>query len=188
LQPRNFINYGKRRTIMYSSFRLMTAAGFALAILSVPTARAADIKMTQTAGTYRIELNVLNAEPFGAPMNMGGMSGMGQSQGMSMVAKGGAAPVPPDAPSHPNHHLIVHVSDAASGKVVTDAAVTMSFTPMDSSGKDSGPATPVPVVVMEASGAGPASTHYGNNVTMPPGTYHVDVTVNGSATSFRVTE
>jgi len=173
---------------MNPSFRLMTAAGFALAILSAPSARAADIKLTQSTGAYRIELDVLNAEPFGTPMNMGGMSGMGQSQGMSMVAKGGAAPVPPDAPSHPNHHLIVHVSDAASGKVVTDAAVTIRFTPVDSGGKDTGPATPVPVVVMEASGAGPASTHYGNNVTMPPGAYRVDVTVNGAATSFRIQE
>jgi hypothetical protein len=162
-----------------------TAAGFALASLSVPTARADDIKMTNTTGAYHIELDVLNAEPFGAPMNMGGM---GQGQGMSMVPNGGAAPVLPDAPSHPNHHLIVHVSDAASGKVVTDAAVTISFTPVDASGKAAGPATPVPVVVMEASGAGPASTHYGNNVTMPPGAYRVDVTVNGSATSFHVTE
>ncbi len=176
---------------MNRTFRLIMAAGFALAVLSAPCARAADIKMTNTTGAYRIELNVLNAEPFGAPMNMSGMSGMsgmGQGQGMTMVPKGGAAPVPPDAPSHPNHHLVVHVFDAASGKVVADAAVTISFTPEDASGKDIGPAMQVPVVVMEASGKGPASTHYGNNVTMPPGAYHVDVTVNGAATSFQIKE
>ncbi|MGO9787886.1 MAG: hypothetical protein ACLPL5_13905 [Stellaceae bacterium] len=167
--------------------RLMTAAAFAFAMLSMLDARAADIKMTQNAGAYRVELNVLNAEPFGAPMNMGGMSGMsGMGQGAVMVAKGGATPVPPDAPSHPNHHLVVHVHDAASGKVITDAAVTISFTPEDASGKDSGPATQVPVVVMEVSGKGAASTHYGNNVTMPPGAYHVDVTVNGATTSFQI--
>jgi len=38
---------------------------------------------------------------------------------------------------------------------------------------------------MEASGKGAASTHYGNNVTMPPGRYRVDVTVNGAKTVFR---
>ena len=44
----------------------------------------------------------------------------------------------------------------------------------------------VPVVVMEAMGKGPGSTHYGNNVTMPPGAYRVDVTVNGTKASFSI--
>lgn len=171
---------------MNPTFRLLTATIFAVAMLSALDARAADIKMTHRTGAYRVELNVLNAEPFGTPMNTGGMSGMGQ--GAVMVAKGGAAPVPPDAPSHPNHHLVVHVHDAASGKVITNAAVTISFTPKDASGKDSGPATQVPVVVMEVSGKGAASTHYGNNVTMPACAYRVDVTVNGAATSFQIKE
>ena len=44
-----------------------------------------------------------------------------------MEIEGGAAPVAPDADSHPNHHLIVHVFDKQTGKAVTDATVTMSF-------------------------------------------------------------
>lgn len=105
-----------------------------------------------------------------------------------MVPKGGADPVPLNAPSHPNHHLVVHIFDAASGKVLTDATVAISFTPVDTTGRATAAATQVPVVVMEASGKGAASTHYGNNVTMPPGSYRVDVTANGTKTSFRITE
>lgn len=44
-----------------------------------------------------------------------------------MEIEGGAAPVAPDANSHPNHHLIVHVFDKQSDKAVADATVTMSF-------------------------------------------------------------
>jgi len=161
-----------------------------LACLSLVAASAfaADVKLMQKAGSYDLELNLLPAEPFNAPMTgMSGMSGMSQGHaGMTMIAKGGAAPVQMDDPSHPNHHLVVHVHDAATHKVVTDATVTISFTPVDANGNATGPATAVPVVMMEASGMGAPSTHYGNNVTMPPGSYRVDVTVNGAKTSFKV--
>jgi len=105
---------------------------------------------------------------------------------MMMVVKGGAPPVQPDAPSHPNHHLVVHVYDKASGKAATNATVAIGYTPLEKDGHAAGPAVPVPVVVMEAMGKGPESTHYGNNVTLPPGAYRVDVTVNGAKTSFRI--
>jgi hypothetical protein len=157
------------------------AAVLACACLAAVTAQAKVVKMTHKAGAYSVELNLLNAEPFGAPM-----SGMSEGQmGMVMVAKGGADPVKPDSPSHPNHHLVVHIYDAASHKVVSDAKVTISFTPVGVDGKPTGPATQVPVAIMEASGKGAASTHYGNNVTMPPGSYRVEFTVNGAITTFR---
>jgi hypothetical protein len=44
----------------------------------------------------------------------------------------------------------------------------------------------VPVVVMQAIGGGPASTHYGNNVHMPAGAYAVTATVNGTAATFQI--
>ena len=43
-----------------------------------------------------------------------------------------------NAASHPNHHLIVHVYDAASGKAVTNATVTISYA--TGSGRDAQPA------------------------------------------------
>jgi len=40
---------------------------------------------------------------------------------------------------------------------------------------------------MQAIGGGPKSTHYGNNVTMPPGRYNVSVTVNNRTANFAIT-
>ena len=99
---------------------------------------------------------------------------------------GGARPVAPDAASHPNHHLVVHVFDAKTGKAITDAMVSMNFQRLDDKGRPNGAVVDVPVVVMQAIGKGPQSTHYGNNVAMPNGTYSIAVTVNGKKTEFRL--
>ena len=166
--------------LKYCAIVAIVAIGCFVAVTT--EAQAKVIKMKHKAGAYEVELNLLNAEPFGAPMpDMPGMS-----KGIVMVVKGGADPVQMDAPSHPNHHLVVHIYEAASRRVVTDANVTISFTALDASGKPLGPATQVPVVIMEASDKGAASTHYGNNVTMPRGSYRVDVTVNSAKTSFQL--
>jgi 5-hydroxyisourate hydrolase-like protein (transthyretin family) len=175
---------------MERKFLRIVVASIALMFLVPFAAQAKDIKITHTAGKYRFELNVLNAEAFapagGAPQSgMGGMPGMGHG-GMMMVVKGGAAPVPLDDPSHPNHHLVVHVIDKASGKPLTDATVTIGVTPLDQNGKDVGATMQVPVAVMEASGMGAASTHYGNNVTLAPGSYRVEVNANGVTSKFRI--
>lgn len=159
------------------------AASLAIASFAPLATQAKDIKAAKSAGPYRIELNVLNAEPF-AGMAMGG--GISGHAGMMMVAKGGAAPVEADAASHPDHHLVVHVYDKASGKAATNADVAIAYVPLDKSGHAAGPQMSVPVVVMEAMGKGPGSTHYGNNVTMPPGAYRIDVTVNGTKASFSI--
>ncbi len=136
----------------------------------------------KTAGPYRIELHVLAAEPFFTKQEIADKH---VKEGMQI--EGGAAPVPPSADTHPNHHLVVHVFDKRTDKVVTDATVTMSFVALDANGKTTGTPVTVPVVIMQAIGSGPSSTHYGNNVTMPPGRYTVMVTVNGSNASFAVT-
>jgi len=81
----------------------------------------------------------------------------------------------------------VHVFDKKTGKAVSDATVTMSFVALDGKGNPSGTPSEVAVVVMQAIGKGPASTHYGNNVTMPAGHYSVTVTVNGEKAVFAVT-
>ena len=60
----------------------------------------------------------------------------------------------------------------------------MSFTSLDRKGKYVGAPIEVPVVVMQAIGQGPSSTHYGNNVTMPAGRYKITVTVNGMTAVF----
>ncbi len=125
---------------------------------------------TKVAGAYRIELHVLPPEEFYTATDVAA-----KHIGAGMLIVGGAAPVATDATPRPNHHLIVHVFDRQSGAPVTDAAVRLSFG-----------TTQVPVVVMQAIGAGAASTHYGNNAVIPAGDCSVTVNVNGATTRFRI--
>ena len=143
------------------------------------SASAADAIRTKTVGSYRVELHVLAAEPFFSKEDVAAKH---PKEGMEI--EGGATPVMLDAASHPNHHLVVHVFDKKTGQAATDATVTMSFTSLDRKGNYVGAPIEVPVVVMQAIGKGPSSTHYGNNVTMPAGRYRVTVTVNGLTAVF----
>ncbi|HTZ53685.1 MAG TPA: hypothetical protein VMB20_01375 [Candidatus Acidoferrum sp.] len=133
------------------------------------------VTMTKVAGPYKLVLQLLPAEPF---YTQSQYAKEHPKDGMLIV--GGATPVAPDAPSHPNHHLIVHVYDAASGKALTNATVTISYA------QGSGAAHSLPIVEMQAIGKGPQSTHYGNNVNLPDGTYTITVTANGNTATFNV--
>lgn len=157
-------------------------ATFLPAIVVGAAAYGADAMHTKTVGTYRVELYVLPAEPF---FSKADVAAKNVKEGMEI--EGGAAPVAPDADSHPNHHLVVHVFDKKTSQAVTDATVTMGFVSLDAKDKPTGAPNEVPIVVMQAVGKGPASTHYGNNVTMPPGRYNVTVTVDGTSAVFAVT-
>jgi hypothetical protein len=66
-----------------------------------------------------------------------------------MLALGGAQLVQPEAPLHPNYHLVVHVFQTSTGKALTNAKVHLSFHPLGSSGKLTGSAQEVPVVRMQ---------------------------------------
>jgi hypothetical protein len=134
---------------------------------------------THDAGPFRVALAVLPAEPFLTKAEIGHAAS-------GMIAVGGAAPVFPSAPSHPNHHLIVHIYDRATGRALRGGHVAMRFTRLDR-GPTAGVTMSVPVVEMQAAGKGPQSTHYGNNVFMGAGMYRVVVSIDGSArTSFVV--
>jgi hypothetical protein len=97
---------------------------------------------------------------------MADMSGMQMQQGMAMDTR----------------HLEVHVTDRATGRVVTNA--TCRITVMDDA---TGKARVVPAGAMYGVKEGPSDWHYGNNVTMPPGRYTITVVVNGEQAIFRVT-
>jgi hypothetical protein len=135
-------------------------------------------ELTQTAGPYRIVLEVLPPEPFYTKAQV-----KQNHVKDGMVVFGGAAPVQPDDASHPNHHLIIHVFNSSTGKALRGGHVTMTYALASSSGAA---ATAVPVVEMRVIGKGPESTHYGNNVTLAPGTYHVIVTAMGKPATFTV--
>lgn len=78
-------------------------------------------------------------------------------------------------------HLEVHVYTLDKGDVVTDAKVAITVT-----GPSSKTTEEVPVVKMYGVVEGPSDTHYGNNVSLPPGTYSIAVTVNGESAEFTV--
>jgi hypothetical protein len=146
-----------------AAFSVMTAAN---AQMSPPAAVAA-----QMAGPYRVVLGLLPAEPFYTADQV-----RQQHVVDGMVAVAGALPVPPHASAHPNHHLVFHIFDAA-GHAVQGAHVTIVYASAPGDANAIAP-THLPVVEMQAAGKGPESTHYGNNVALPPGTYDVTVTVN----------
>ncbi|MGA8841676.1 MAG: hypothetical protein WCC70_08150 [Candidatus Aquilonibacter sp.] len=155
---------------------LAIAAIAAVAIPANAMNMGTGVTLTKVAGPYKLVLQLLPAEPF---YTQNQYAKEHPSDGMLVVS--GATPVAPDDPSHPNHHLIVHVYDAASGKAVTNATVTIAYSTASGVQKN------LPIVEMQAIGKGPQSTHYGNNLNLPDGTYNVTVTANGNAATFTVT-
>jgi hypothetical protein len=155
---------------------LVAAAGVAT------SAKASEVMRAATVGPYRVELHVLPAEPFFSKEEV-----VAKQVKEGMEIEGGAAPVMLHGPSHPNHHHVVHVFDRKSHQPLTDANVTMSFASLDREHGRAGEQIEVPVVIMQAIGKGPSSTHYGNNVTMPAGRYKVTVSINGRTAIFHVT-
>jgi len=163
--------------------------GLALLFVLVGTrCLAKDISQTKITGPYRFELGVLSPEPFYTAKQVA--AGEAKS---GMLILGGAEPVQPDASSHPNHHLVVHVFDKATNKTVTSAKVRLSYQALDSQGKPTGTVQEVPVVRMQmisSSGmsgmAGDSTTHFGNNVTLSPGDYRVLATANGHRATFNI--
>jgi hypothetical protein len=136
---------------------------------------AGRIQLVRATGPYRIELDVLPAEPF--------VSSAAAASGtvkVGMVRLGGASPA---SPAVTNHHLVAHVFNRMTGRALTHANVRIQY---KLSGSPVAPIA-VPIVRMEAVGQGSQSTHYGNNVRMRPGTYDVAVMADDYSTTFHLT-
>lgn len=156
---------------MRKALLFAASVAFALgALLAACAAQAKPVVETARTGAYAVTLKVLPAESFSGAH-------------AAMAWDSGAKPVMLDAASKPNHHLVVFVKK--DGKPVEDATVTIRYRMADAKGATW---TSVPVARMHVAGKGPATTHYGNNVTIAPGTYMALVTVDGSAPAqFRFT-
>jgi hypothetical protein len=150
-------------------------------LFTFSTIHAGHVMVDTTIHDLRIELHVLAAEPF---FTKAEVSANKVTEGMLFIS--GAKPLAPDADVHPNHHLVIHVFNAKTGKAITNAKVEMSFQSLDEKGNTSGSPTEVSIVVMQAIGKGAQSTHYGNNVLMPSGPYTVSVIVNGEKLNFKI--
>ena len=78
-------------------------------------------------------------------------------------------------------HLEVHVYSLDTGTVLTDADVAIVVTAALSK-----KAEDIPIAQMYGIKEGPSDTHFGNNVSMPPGNDTIEITVNGEKASLPV--
>jgi hypothetical protein len=164
-----------------SKLSIMFQTVFVLAIAFTVSVDARNVIKTATIDGMRIELNILPAEPFFTADEV-----MAKKVKEGMLIISGAEPISLEANTRPNHHLVVHIFDAKTGKAMTTAKVSINFRQLDAKGKPTGDPVNVPVVIMQAIGKGSESTHYGNNVLMPAGSYSVTVVVNGKKVGFKV--
>lgn len=142
---------------------LTLAAVLALGAILVPAAgRAQGVSRTAKTGAYTITLRVLPAESFAGPH-------------AAMARDGGAQPNLLDGSTHPNHHLVAFIRKG--GKAVESATVGISYRQLKPT---AGEWTALPVVRMHVAGKSLATTHFGNNVHLAPGSYEARVIVDGS--------
>jgi len=164
-----------------SKLAMMFQTVFILVIAFTFSADARDYMKPATVGGMRIELHILPAEPFFTADEVAA-----KKVKAGMLIMGGAEPLALDANTHPNHHLVVHIFDAKTGKAITTAQVSINFQQLDAKKKPVGDSVNVPIVIMQAIGKGVESTHYGNNVVMPSGYYSITVVANGKKVNFQM--
>jgi hypothetical protein len=159
-------------------FAMMACTSYLIG-LAFSSAHAGAVMRDTTLHGVHIELHVMAAEPFYSKKEVAS-----NTIAEGMMVMGGARPVGLTAASHPDHHLVVHVFDAKTGTAITDAKVKIKFHSLSDA---SNTFTNVPIVVMQAIGKGAPSTHYGNNVTMPNGSYVIAVIADKIKVNFTVT-
>jgi hypothetical protein len=146
--------------------RLLTyAASLALvstALLAPCRAQAQAVSVDAKAGDYSLTLKVLPAESFAGPH-------------AEMARDGGAKASMLDGPGHPNHHMVVFIKKG--DKPVEQATVSITYRKV---GQKSMDWSVLPVTRMHVKGKGLATTHFGNNLFLAPGSYEARVIVNGS--------
>ncbi len=164
-----------------SKLSIMFQTTLILVLAFTVSVDAKNVMKTTTVGGMRIELHILPAEPF---FTADEVTSKKVKEGMLIIS--GAEPLSLEANTRPNHHLVVHIFDAKTGKAITTAKVSMNFQKLDAKEKPTGDSVNVPIVIMQAIGKGVESTHYGNNVVMPAGSYSVTVVANGKKVAFQV--
>jgi hypothetical protein len=110
-----------------------------------------------------------------------GVTGMDQDAGMA-AGMGMEPSKPAPAKTSPDlRHLELHVYSRATGKMVPEAHVTIAVIGADKKSRT------VPIARMYGIDEGPDDLHYGNNFSLPTGSYVIDAAVNGERARFSVT-
>ena len=135
------------------------------------------IKSEAQTAHYRLELLIGPTEKMVSPADVAAKN---LTDGEVMVG-GTMSPMGMSMDVADTRHLEIHVYALDGGEVVTDADVAIAVTNSDSKKVED-----VPPAKMYGIKEGPSDTHFGNNVTMAPGSYGIDVTVNGEKAEFNV--
>jgi len=172
---------------LYAGAALFVAAPHAYAVTRTTTPSQAGtsimgpmITQHAIAGSYRVVMSIGPIEKMYTQaeyrkqhpthgeliLSGAGMMGNMHGAGMSMFAP---------------HHLEIHVYNAHSGNVVTNARVSITVTDLHTKR-----VIVVPVMTMEGIGEGVRDFHYGNTVMLMTEHYRVGVTINGTRASFVV--
>lgn len=167
---------------------LALAAALLGALSLMGTAHAtASTTMTKVSGPYKLKLIVGSAETMSMSAKgsasermIGGKNATcDMTMHMAMLAR-----ITKSTMQMCNHHIEIHVYNKTSGKVVTNARVTIA---LQGKGQHGGTMMiTVPIMTMVGMKAGPSDFHYGNNISAAPGKYTVHVTVNGVKANFNV--
>ena len=145
----------------------------------VVAAELAPIKQDASTAHYRLELQIGPTEKMFTPAEVAAQhatEGEVMVGGKMSMAMGGMSMAMGET-----RHLEVHVYSLDKGKVVTNAHVAIAVT--DTSSKK---VEDVATAKMYGIKGGPSDTHYGNNVSLPPRSYGIAVTVNGERAEFTV--
>jgi hypothetical protein len=145
------------------------------------------ISQTKVSGSYRLKLVIGPAETMSmttkgnaAERMLGGKNATCQ---MGMLMEAVPAGVNASMMKTCNYHVEVHVYNKTSGKVVTNATVSIVMVEPGMHGM----MITVPIMSMEGMHAGPSDYHYGNNIYAAAGKYTVKVTANKVKANFAVT-
>ncbi|TAM88902.1 hypothetical protein EPN42_08420 [bacterium] len=165
---------------MYFITRLLAAAVACVALLTQTAfADQAPSPTSAVAGPYRLSIQIAPSEPLYATPAAAKTAGVVTG----LIAVGGEAPVTLSATPAPTAFVAIQVFDAKTGAVVQKADVNVLVTPAAG-----GASLQLPVAEIQELGQGAKSDEYGNNATLKPGDYTVNVNVNAKAeTWFHVT-
>ncbi|MGI8967751.1 MAG: hypothetical protein ACR2GA_01430 [Chloroflexota bacterium] len=155
----------------------------ALSLTTIASASAMHIKQQKVAGPYRLVLVIGPAEMMSMAGHKGTEVGMpgGKMAACRMKSSGMSMHTSSMGEKICNHHVELHVYNAHSGRVISNARVTISIQDAAKHMK-----TLVPIMMMRDPRMGMRDLHYGNNVYAGPGSYTIDVTVGRLATTFKV--
>jgi hypothetical protein len=177
---------GEGMKTVWPQVRVALAGGTLLALVLSSTgagpARAAmggaTFQQTKRAGAYKLVLMIGPLEHMYTPAEVKKKHPTsGEVMVSGTMVMGGMG----RAGAMPNHHLELHVYSAATGKTITHAVVSLTIT--TAAGKV---IARVPIAQMYGVKEGTKDWHYGNNVLLKPGHYHVTAGVEMTTAAFDV--